>query len=113
MTTLVNFKLAKLLKQKDFPLKNTGYGYTEHGNVVDLCFENVICEAPTIAEAVTWLYDTHKIWIWVEQENNSNEFEWLCRYERKGSCKDYDDKFYNSPTEAYECAIEYCLISLV
>lgn len=69
--------------------------------------------APTIAEVVMWLYEKHGIWIWVEQEDTTNEFQWLCRYENKGCCKDYDDKFYNSPTESYKAAIEYTLKNLI
>lgn len=73
----------------------------------------VYTSAPTIAEVVMWLYEKHNIWIWVEQEDTTNQFQWFCRYENKGSCKDYDDKFYKTPTEVYLSAIEYTLNNLI
>lgn len=70
--------------------------------------------APTIAEVVVWLYEKHGIYIWVEQCENSNKFQWFNRYDTSsGKCKDYDEKFYTLPTEAYEAAIEYTLTKLL
>ena len=119
MTTPVKFELAKLLKTKGFD-EQLKYYYDSFGDIgssnVKVNWnesEELLCSAPTIAEVVMWLYEKYEIWIWVEREDTTNEFEWLCRYENEGSCKDYDDKFYNSPTEAYEAAIEYCLNNLI
>jgi len=61
--------------------------------------------APTYQQVIDWFFKEHGIWIWVAQCERSVKFEWFCRYERKGSCMDYDEKFYELPYEAYNAAI--------
>ncbi len=77
--------------------------------------------APTIAEVVMWLYEKHGIWIVVNPhkgKNNLGEFfmefdpdVWSftdeCEFHNTGLL------YFNSPTEAYEAAIEYTLNNLI
>ena len=127
MNTPVNFEIAKLLKEKGFPLKNTGYAYNKNGELVDPCFSIWECEAPTIAEVVMWLYEKHKIWISVGGDYNYkfkfeiHTWKWyeIEKTYRLGhtvlgeSFWDTSSKAFDSPTEAYEAAIEYCLTKLI
>lgn len=107
MTTQVSFKLAKLLKEKGFDNYHEGTicsGYS--GKKIE---ENIIL-SPTIAEVVMWLHNKHNIWISV--------------YKYKDHAADVNDnivfrghytkfKDFNSPTEAYEAAINYVLTKLI
>ena len=136
MNKEVNFEIAKLLKEKGFD-KSTlcfytkpnskMFGIDEHGryyqirnkakslwitgNAATLNIDNVYF-APTIAEVVMWLYEKHGIWISVTKDWDVGKclgFE---------SIIDTNDGFintetYNSPTEAYEAAITYCLENLI
>ena len=120
MNTLVNFETAKLLKEKGFDNPTT-----DCYNLNGLLFSNGWCEyiaddhefdglvipeklkekdvlAPTVSETVMWLHEKHGIWISVQQ-NIHDKFE-----AHTPNCTPYD-----SPTEAYEVAIEYTLKNLV
>ena len=67
-----------------------------------------------IMQVIMWLYEKYKIWIQVFILNKT--FAWkvqdvntlviTCLYAQQ-------DKGYNSPTEAYEAAIEYTLENLI
>lgn len=77
------------------------------------------CSAPTIAEAVMWLYEKYGIWIYAD----SHEFGKWCynyKYNRPHVLNlkvtengQFGLNDYNSPTEAYEAAIEYVLTKLI
>ena len=123
MNTLVNFELAKLLKEKGFnlPMIQNGRVYCEGTKQIDSivssnqvanwnanCYVE-ICSAPTIAEVVMWLYEKHGIWIYCSQ-NSKGEFQWYLDYNATG---DRGMLEFNSPAEAYEAAIEYTLNHLV
>lgn len=137
MNTLVNFELAKLLKEKGFDescmkcyaeerlidKKNGGDLFT---GVYRLCdrsrFHKKYYLAPTIAEAVMWLYEKHGIWIVVETalgEDVKCLFSWYCTDDEQNIlCSDFDytadSKYHHkSPTEAYKAAIEYTLKNLI
>ena len=66
--------------------------------------------APTIADAVMWIYEKHGIWI-QPKRISKNEFE--CFYIGSNLCEIQIKGIFNSPTEAYEAAIEYCLNNLI
>ena len=80
-----------------------------------------VLKAPTIADVVMWLYEKHGIWIVVNPHKGENdlgkpfmEFDpevWSftneCVFHNTGLL------YYNSPTEAYEAAIEYTLKNLI
>jgi hypothetical protein len=137
MNTPVNFELAKLLKEKGFDEKCSHYYINDFQNFKhdgklhktglpqDLDNENIfqyvkrtkqphLCNAPTIAEVVMWLYEKHGIWICVDKAAGFDWWKFNIRI-----LKDVGYVFgefgsdYNSPTEAYEAAIEYTLKNLI
>lgn len=125
----VDFSTAKLLKEKGFDEKCSHYYINDFQNFKhdgklyktslpnDWDNENIfqyvkrtnqfhLCNAPTIAEAVMWLYKKHGLWISV----------WEFTY--KDGLKVFKNNIiiyaeYNHPTEAYEAAISYTLKNLV
>jgi len=138
MNTPVKFKLAKLLKEKGFdkPVRT----YRLEGEDSDLVHESFeddywgnnrivnwsikpfrgFVSAPTIAEVVMWLYEKHGIWVSVKTikwnyEHNTIRFNYnICKFNHNNS-SDITDVVYdfNSPTKAYEAAIEYTLNNLI
>ena len=107
MNTPVKFELAKLLKEKGFDIK-IDYGLSQILNNKP---------APTIAEVVMWLYEKHGIWIGVQPTSIVGKFQFRTYYNNKGVMNqhwnDSMSKQFNSPTEAYEAAITYCLNNLI
>jgi hypothetical protein len=93
MTTPVSFKLAKLLKEK-------GYNTLQ-----------VVGDFPTIAEVVMWLYEEHGIWIEVVLESSFFTYDITTIKNGENLVTKYYN--FNSPTEAYESGIEYCLTNLI
>jgi hypothetical protein len=71
-----------------------------------------IYSAPTIAEVVMWLYEKHGIWISVQPNEPYVDNDW-CFAIFKDLRENISLKGYNSPTEAYEEAIKYCLSKLI
>jgi hypothetical protein len=76
--------------------------------------------APTIADVVMWLYEKHKIWVSVSVDTLFNKGKFcIVIYKDKGlGLENYpldNTEFspYESPTEAYEVAIEYTLTKLI
>lgn len=132
MNTSVSFPLAKLLKDKGFneecdsyynqPLfKETNvdwerifakYGhYNSQSNSNDLWFE---CSAPTIADVVMWLYEKYGIWVSVDFKETDESFQYCCRLIHSNNLpRIFCNDGFNSPTEAYEKAIEYALTNLI
>ncbi len=135
MNIEVNFTLAKLLKEKEFE-GNYSYFYTspnskmfgidEHhrhypiintpkklytlGENVALNIENVY-PAPTIAEVVMWIYKKYNIWISVDLDlSNTQMFDY--EIQKKHFLK-LSEKHFESPTLAYNAAIEYVLTNLI
>lgn len=121
MTTHVSFELAKLLKEKGFDKIGKFY-YPDDGNLLNKNKGSIRhiayrIQAPTIAEVVMWLYEKHMVWISVSMENN--EEDKISFYYSITENVDSQTYFrirksnYNSPTEAYEAAIEYTLKNLI
>ena len=136
MNTPVNFEIAKLLKEKEFDLKVRSM-YCEKklyedtnskGNYNDVIwvrtwrkspYDNTV-SAPTIAEVIMWLYEKHGIWIQIGvgdlfhkdkfyiilKQHNVDRWDLTPLNNEKHSP-------YNTPTEAYEAAIEYTLNNLI
>lgn len=84
-----------------------------------------MCSAPTITEVVMWLYEKHGIWIivdcdcygilWYANLSVASEKNWDnidLRHEIISASKKFPNE-HNSPTEAYEAAIEYTLNNLI
>lgn len=127
MNTPVNFELAKLLKEKGLKYYSTNnYFYNEHGKIKygkalntynDYPAELDECDAPAIAEVVMWLYQKHGIWISVSHLpfNQKFAFRVTGKYneDNKGILHGYTFSHYETPTEAYEAAIEYTLTNII
>lgn len=123
----VSFSTAKLLKEKGFDNESAHY-YNEKGEALfDVDFPSlqptkpdIYYDNPTISEVVMWLYEKHGIWVNV---NVTRYGKFWCNIIMKESCKDLKNPFtweftnqlndFNSPTEAYEAAIEYTLNNLI
>ena len=89
------------------------YNFINNHPNVDLSNENwYMCSAPTVAEVVMWLYEKHNIWISVDPENDKDTWFHTISYNKSETIfGNYNT--YNSPTEAYEAAIEYTLNNLL
>lgn len=126
MNNCVSFKLAKLLKEKGFNepthsfyvIDESEYGELEelitdpdenYPSLGDNTLYDTLASAPTVAEAVMWLYNKYKIWISVDFDSK-NWFEVITLIKENDRIVQNN---YNSPTEAYESAIEYTLNKLV
>lgn len=121
MNTPVKFELAKLLKEKGFDKPTVAYRqksavignetilpivYVKQNkgfNWNDYSTEVPYYSMPTIAEVCMWLYE--KYGIWISPTCQYNQFFW--RFDS------YQTQYFNSPTEAYEAAIEYTLNKLI
>ena len=95
--------------------------------IAEILFKKHRVLLSNISDVVMWLYEKHGIWIGVELTDNTCEFYlqptiWTCRdrdwhdedmiNQAKRICLWREWK-YNSPTEAYEAAIKYCLTNLI
>lgn len=143
MITPVKFELAKTLKEKGFdkqcsnfytnprckmfgidehgryyPIKNKAKTLWISGNAATLDYKHVYY-APTITEVCMWLYEKHGIWVYAKRsfETINNEaFDKLTPVIEFIPQTQFDvDNMgnFNSPTEAYEVAIEYALNNLI
>ena len=70
----------------------------------------LLCSAPTIAEVCMWLYEKHGIWISVDFNLETSWFYDIVVLSGEGG--NILDNF-DSPTEAYEAAIDYTLNNLI
>ena len=97
MNTPVNVELNKLLKEIKFEETTGRYFYP----------------APNIGDVVMWLYEKHGIWIVILPELlNGTEIRYYPSVFEQGIGEDVES-YFNSPTEAYEAAIEYTLKELI
>ena len=98
MSTPVKFDLARALQENEYPTLGVGYGYNVKGDLIDPCFGEMVCKAPTIAEVVMWFYNTHRIWVGVSDVDDSTIFRHT-----------FSNEDFYTPEEAYEAAFEYLL----
>lgn len=120
MITIVSFYIARLLKEKGF---DNFCKYLWHFNgsdcikMINKNSENFGFSAPTIAEVVMWILEKHKIWIQVSNCNHNGVSGWCFDINNTPTGVLYlwkrGDTIFNSPAEAYEAAIEYCLANLI
>jgi len=125
----VSFELAILLKEKEFTVATFYYyeneklvePYLENGSSTDTDFIVYLLDlkvhfnkwskrvsAPTIAEAIMWLYEKYSIWISVTYQRHSEGKHW--RYTINQIYRTEIVLWeHNTPTEAYGAAIKYCL----
>ena len=125
MNTPVSFELAKLLKEKGFNEKVYDCFYTTSDFIkTEKLYPKQIAPmhhypAPTIAEVVMWLYEKpeHGIWIHSAPENDEQDIiKWAYIIQKTDIAEvRFIRRFsnFNSPTEAYEAAIEYTLNNLI
>lgn len=120
MNTPVSFEIAKLLKEKEFNIPQL-YFYIDGD--ISWKVDNTRCRnqiegeyaAPTIAEVVMWLFDKHGIWInggLYAHLGNVSKFQFTIESQKSRSTNSIvqlNINPFNSPTEAYEAAIEYTL----
>ena len=134
MNTPVNFEIAKLLKEKGFDKscirfyngKFVEYKISDN-NGIDSPYINEnkdvgkCLDAPTIAEVVMWLYENHKIWIYVDGDCRPHIIKDNVDLNHKGEVnrtvllegKTKIQYCWDSPTEAYGAAIKYVLENLI
>lgn len=128
MNTPVSFPLAKLLKEKGFNLKVVNFfnyerlslisdkdrqieGLVNYNPINWNSIKNYYTSAPTISDVVMWLYEKHGIWIYPFRHDFNNEFYW--HIDTPDEDEFTSDMNFNSPTEAYEAAIKYCLEKII
>lgn len=131
MNTPVNFELAKLLKKKGFEQESDTY-YTTNGELkYDSDYPALqptkpygYYDAPAITEVVMWLYEKHRIYIHISPHGEEEDLIvdckwWFSIYKDKlfnligGSKVTEGIEDFDSPTKAYEAAIEYTLNKLI
>ena len=72
-----------------------------------------VLSAPTIAQVIMWLYEKYEIWVVVLPELlNGETVRFYPSIFEQGVGEDIEE-YSNSPTEAYEAAIEYTLNKLI
>ena len=121
MINLVSFGLAKLLKEKGYDKPVNNYTSERDGDYFSnekqtISYKNYneirnVYSIPTISEVVMWLYEKHGIWIYSFRHDFNNEFYWHIDTSHEDEFT--SDMNFNSPTEAYEAAIEYVLKNLI
>lgn len=139
---LVDFEIAKLLKEKGFDEKCkqyysqalfegtnadwegvfpkfsvflcSGFHFNSKENTNNLWFEY---SAPNIFKVIVWLYEKYEIWISVFPYNDEELSQTLWENKIIQIKDNYNDcgdyTFYHSPIECYEAAIKYCLENLL
>ena len=122
MNTPVKYELAKLLKEKGFD-EPTLLCYDKCdmlASYAETVFKpknyntsGYVKSAPTIAEVVMWLYEKHGVWISVNMFSERFIFSVSEKVDTWGFDKLESEIRYNSPTEAYEVAIEHTLNNLI
>ena len=128
MNTLVNFEMAKKLKERGYDNDDCRMIYYGDFEDEDEIEDEIIKPsdrdtrysdagefeylAPTISDVVMWIYNTYNIWISVNMFDYNNKviFEYVL-LKNNINTVDYINKnaIYNSPTEAYLVAIDYIL----
>lgn len=121
MNTPVSFEIAKLLKEKGWDTNTysncwvkTLDGEIIHNKDRKNIPEHDRCETylmqPTIAEVVMWLYEKHGVWVCIDK---AEDFDWwkfnIRMLKDVGYLYGGFGSDFNSPTAAYEAAIEYTL----
>lgn len=121
MNTKVNFNIAILLKEVgyniiyyDSSFYNENYPDSTPFNYY-ITQENYLSNtkqfayyyvAPTIAQAVMWIYEKYGIWIYVKRGYG---WEFVIEKADNSNIILYNDGTFNSPSEAYLAAIENVL----
>lgn len=132
MTQRVNFKIAKLLKQKGYNVMpfyiemQTDYvkGYYCDDDFTDeyveneFQFEDHVCShlylAPTIGEVVEWIYTKYGVWLGVSHIDSFLQFQFTLDRISYNETLQYDNYCdFKTPEEAYFAGIEQYLNTYV
>ena len=119
-----DFETSKLLKEKGFNTSEIDayfpFVYYSDGKIdfYDDDKPSFVCEAVTLQMAMKWLREVHNKHICsfpvVTDDDGIMGYWWedcIITDRRYNSVK--TGKLYNSPEEAYEAAIKYCLTNLI
>lgn len=117
----VSFEIAKLLKEKGFPLPSINYKdwvfcmYDENGDIRWGCYHPDYYCRVTLQMAMKWLREIHNIAINIGWgEVLEDKFQWWCIIL---SIKDgsilRESEYYATYEQACEAAIKYCLENLI
>lgn len=111
MNTPVNFKLAKLLKEKGFDESCDNWSYLNEDCMAMQYDPKTCVKIPTISDTVMWIYKKHGIWIGVQPTSVVGKFQFRTYYNNKGVMNqhwnDTMSKEFKSPEEAYEAGIKF------
>ena len=93
-----------------------GYKHYYGGTIEEL--DNINKNNPDlhseIMQVVMWLYDKHGVWIYTSWGTYYDKTVWYYYTSEIGKKSSNSSiERFNSPTEAYEAAIEYCLKELI
>lgn len=69
-----------------------------------------VLSAPTIADVVMWLYETHKIWISVDPNNDTDTWFYTISHNKSETVF---GNYSGGPIEAYEKGIEHVLNNMI
>ena len=116
MNTPISFEIAKLLKEKGYD-ESCNRWYHDMGmlGIPSMSiqeFNDGGLPAPTIADVLMWLYEKHEYWCY---SYTNGKIWYPCIQHKFGDMAILSGKIgtFNSPTEAYEAAINYTLNNLI
>ena len=102
-------KIFKQLNKKGY--KHYYEGTIEELDLMDKSNQDLHSE---IMQVIMWLYEKHGIWIYISDSSARLGFRYqIQKLKILGENNFSSEERYNSPTEAYEAAIEYCLTKLI
>ena len=102
-------KIFKQLNKKGY--KHYYEGTIEELDLMDKSNPDLYSE---IMQVIMWLYEKHGIWIYISDSSARLGFRYqIQKLKILGENNFSSEERYNSPTEAYEAAIEYCLTKLI
>jgi hypothetical protein len=122
LNTPIKFEIAKLLKEKGINIYSE-YRYTDFNGIerLEKDVSEIFPYAPTIAEVVMWLYEKHRIWVWVIPFETNTQYYCQSFYKIGQGEEEiiltgkhnHTPSAFDSITEAYEAAITYTLNNLI
>lgn len=81
--------------------------------IAEILFKKHRVLLSNISDVVMWLYEKHGIWAEVRHNLMTEQFLFEIIKNEGETHHNNEELLFNSPTEAYEAAIEYCLTKLI
>jgi hypothetical protein len=103
----IDLEIAKLLIDKNFTIHHTIW-YNEDGTQKTL----KIHKFPTISDITTWLYEKHGIWVEIPFWDSKFRVK-IIDVVDEIVLRGIDFEGYDSPADAYQSAITYCITKLI